>query len=44
MLVLLRHLEDDPDPIRARTLPDDAAYSKVLVLRLDIASITGKHH
>lgn len=39
---LLRHLEDNPDPIRERNLKDDGDYAKVGILRLDINSITGK--
>jgi nitroimidazol reductase NimA-like FMN-containing flavoprotein (pyridoxamine 5'-phosphate oxidase superfamily) len=42
MEILLRHLEENPDPIRARNFPDDDAYRKVGILRLDIKEITGK--
>lgn len=41
--VLLAHQEDDPREVEGRLLPDDAAYDRVLVLRLAIAEMTGKH-
>lgn len=40
--VLLDHQEKEPDPIKARTLPDDAAYDKVGVLKMTIEEMTGK--
>ncbi|MEW6217836.1 MAG: pyridoxamine 5'-phosphate oxidase family protein, partial [Candidatus Bipolaricaulota bacterium] len=40
--VLLAHQEKDPGSVERRQLPDDAAYDRVTVLRLDIAEITGK--
>jgi nitroimidazol reductase NimA-like FMN-containing flavoprotein (pyridoxamine 5'-phosphate oxidase superfamily) len=40
--IMLDHLERDPEPIRSRSLPDDASYSRVCVLRLDIEEMTGK--
>lgn len=40
--VLLAHQEEDPLDTEGRLLPDDAAYERVTVLRLDIAEITGK--
>jgi len=40
--VLLDHQEKEPDPIKVRTLPDDAAYDKVGVLKLTIEEMTGK--
>ena len=42
MEVLLRHLEDEPQTVRASTLQDDAAYGRATILRLDIHEITGK--
>lgn len=42
MEVLFNHLEDDPDPIRARNLPDDASYDRVAILKFEIESMTGK--
>ena len=42
--VLLRHLEPDPDPIRARNIKDDASYDKVGILRLDIEMMSGKQY
>jgi nitroimidazol reductase NimA-like FMN-containing flavoprotein (pyridoxamine 5'-phosphate oxidase superfamily) len=42
MAVLLRHLEDEPQTVRERTLQDDAAYERAAILRLDIHEITGK--
>jgi nitroimidazol reductase NimA-like FMN-containing flavoprotein (pyridoxamine 5'-phosphate oxidase superfamily) len=40
--VLLDHQEKEPDPIKARTLPDDAAYDKVGVLKMTVEEMTGK--
>lgn len=42
MEVLLRHLEDEPQTVRASTLRDEAAYDRAAILRLDIHEITGK--
>ncbi len=42
MEVLFRHLEDNPDPIRARNFKSDLDYEKVNILRFDIEEITGK--
>jgi nitroimidazol reductase NimA-like FMN-containing flavoprotein (pyridoxamine 5'-phosphate oxidase superfamily) len=42
MEVLLRHLEDEPQTVRASTLQDDAAYGRATILRLDIHETTGK--
>jgi len=40
--ILLKHLEDNPDKVRQKTLKDDKAYEDVGILRLDITEITGK--
>jgi len=40
--VLLAQQEDDPREVEWRLLPNDAAYDRVTVLRLDIREITGK--
>jgi nitroimidazol reductase NimA-like FMN-containing flavoprotein (pyridoxamine 5'-phosphate oxidase superfamily) len=40
--VLLEHQEKEPDPIRKRTLPDDAAYDRVGVLKMLVEGMTGK--
>lgn len=40
--VLLHHLEDDPDPIKARNIKNDSSYDKVVILRLKMDSIVGK--
>lgn len=42
MEVLLAHLEEDPDVVRRTQLATAAAYDRVAILRLDIASVTGK--
>lgn len=42
MEIMLAHLEEDPDPIRDRNLKNDRSYDRVIMLRLDIQSITGK--
>ena len=40
--VLLEHQEKEPDPIRKRALPDDAAYDRVGVLKMLVEEMTGK--
>ena len=40
--VLLRHLEQDPDPIRERNIQDDRSYDRVGILRVSIHHISGK--
>ena len=42
MEVLFQHLEEDPDPIRDRTLKNDAAYNRVTMLKIEIFHISGK--
>lgn len=42
MEVLFRHLEENPDPIRERTLKTDKAYNGITILKLTIDRITGK--
>jgi len=42
MEVLFHHLEDDPDPIRARNLQDDKAYDRVAIMKFEIEKMTGK--
>jgi nitroimidazol reductase NimA-like FMN-containing flavoprotein (pyridoxamine 5'-phosphate oxidase superfamily) len=42
MEVLLHHLEEEPEVVRARSLPDEAALDRAAILRLDIREITGK--
>jgi nitroimidazol reductase NimA-like FMN-containing flavoprotein (pyridoxamine 5'-phosphate oxidase superfamily) len=42
LLMLLNHLEKDPEPIRKRTFSDDKALKRVGILRLNIEDITGK--
>ncbi len=44
LLVLLKHLEEDPDPILARNIKDDASYGAVTIVRFDIDSIIGKKY
>jgi len=39
---MLRHLEDDPETVKKRSLKDDAAYDRAAILRFDIADMTGK--
>jgi nitroimidazol reductase NimA-like FMN-containing flavoprotein (pyridoxamine 5'-phosphate oxidase superfamily) len=40
--ILLRHLEENPDPIRDRHIKDDKSYERVNILCLQIREITGK--
>ncbi len=40
--VLLRQLEPEAESVRKRSLPDDAAYRGVAVLRLDIEDVRAK--
>ena len=42
MEVLFHHLEEDPDPIRDRTLKNDAAYNRVTMIKIEIQQISGK--
>jgi nitroimidazol reductase NimA-like FMN-containing flavoprotein (pyridoxamine 5'-phosphate oxidase superfamily) len=42
MQVMLDHLEDDPDRVRAEQLKTDKAYERVAILRLDMHEISGK--
>ncbi len=42
MEIMLHHLEDDPDDVRARILKNKDRYNKVSILRLDIEEISGK--
>lgn len=42
MDVMLNHLEDDPDIVRANTLSEDSAYDRVCILRMDVHEISGK--
>lgn len=40
--ILLHHLEDNPEPIRARNIKEDQSFDRVAILRLQIAELTGK--
>lgn len=40
--VMIHHLEEDPDPVRRRTLSKEDVTEKVCILRLDIDTISGK--
>lgn len=42
MEVLMAHLEPDPEVVRQRSLPDDGAYERLGILRLDIQHMTAK--
>jgi len=42
MEVMLQHLEEDPRPVRKKSLKDDQAYARAAILRLDIEEMTGK--
>ncbi|MCP4725702.1 MAG: pyridoxamine 5'-phosphate oxidase family protein, partial [bacterium] len=42
MEIMLYHLEDNPDKVRARLLKKEVTYRKLGILRLDIEEITGK--
>jgi nitroimidazol reductase NimA-like FMN-containing flavoprotein (pyridoxamine 5'-phosphate oxidase superfamily) len=42
MIVLLNHLEENPEKLKKRLLSKDTAYQKFAVLRLDITEISGK--
>lgn len=42
--ILLNHLEENPDPIKARNIKDDKSYNSVCILCLDISDITGKRN
>lgn len=40
--ILLNHLEENPAPIKARNIKDNASYDKFTMLRLEITEMTGK--
>lgn len=42
MEVMLRHLEDEPETVRRKSLPDDRAYDRAAILKLSIEEMTGK--
>jgi len=42
MEVILKHLEDTPDIIKARSLKNDEIYNNIEILKLNIISLTGK--
>ncbi len=42
LVTLINHLEEVPEPVKARLLKNDSVYEGVGVLRLDIGEITGK--
>jgi len=42
MEVMLHHLEDEPETVRRRSLPDDKAYARAAILKLSIEEMTGK--
>ncbi len=40
--VLLNHLEERPEPVKARNIKNDASYDRVAMIRLSIEDMTGK--
>ncbi|HYF84611.1 MAG TPA: pyridoxamine 5'-phosphate oxidase family protein [Clostridia bacterium] len=42
LVTLIDHLEEVPEPVKARLLKNDGVYEGVGILRLDIDEITGK--
>jgi uncharacterized protein len=42
MDILLNHLEENPEPIKARNLKNDEMFSRFALLKLEITDITGK--
>lgn len=42
LATLIDHLEEVPEPVKARLLKNDSVYEGVGILRLDIGEITGK--
>lgn len=42
LVTLIDHLEEIPEPVKARLLKNDNVYEGVGILRLDIGEITGK--
>jgi nitroimidazol reductase NimA-like FMN-containing flavoprotein (pyridoxamine 5'-phosphate oxidase superfamily) len=40
--VMIKHLEEKPDDVKARLLKDEKTYARFHILRLDIEEITGK--
>ena len=42
--VLLKHLEEDPDPIFKRNIKDDSSYDKVTIMKMKIESVYAKQY
>jgi uncharacterized protein len=42
LVTMIEHLEEVPEPVKARLLQNDGVYEGVGILRLDIGEITGK--
>ncbi len=42
MEIMMNHLEEDPEPVRQRTLKNDRVYDSFTVLKLEISHMTGK--
>jgi hypothetical protein len=42
MRTMFHHLEKDPDAMKGKFLAEDSAYSRLMVLRLDIEGMRGK--
>jgi nitroimidazol reductase NimA-like FMN-containing flavoprotein (pyridoxamine 5'-phosphate oxidase superfamily) len=40
--VLLTHLEENPEPIKARNIKNDEMYNRFALLKLEITELTGK--
>jgi hypothetical protein len=40
--ILLNHLEENPAPIKARNIKDNASYDRFAMLKLEISELTGK--
>ena len=44
LMVLLNHLEQDPEPIFARNIKNDKSYDSVTMLKLEMESVIGKKY
>lgn len=44
LMILLNHLEKDPEPIFQRNIKNDQSYDGVTILKLSISSVIGKKY
>lgn len=42
--IILKHLEENPEPIIERSVKDDNSYNAITILKLNVSSIIGKKY